>query len=85
LHQQGGLLLKINALDPESAVQLAAERVGLFAARVLLSLRKQVQNCGVAWVQGQSKIFSIERLIRGIKIGAMHRENRIWLETEADP
>jgi hypothetical protein len=85
LHQQGGLLLAISALDPESAVQLAAERVELFAARVLLSLRKQVQNCGVAWVQGQTKLYSIERLIRGIKIGAMHRENRIWLETEADP
>lgn len=85
LHQQGGLLLNIPALDPESAVQLAAERVELFTARVLLSLRKQIQNCGVAWVQGQTKLFSIERLIRGIKIGAMHRENRIWLETEADP
>ena len=24
-------------------------------------------------------------MIRGIKIGAMHRENRIWLKTEADP
>jgi hypothetical protein len=85
LHQQGGLLLTISALDPESAVQLAAERVELFAARVLLSLRKQIQNCGIAWVQGQTKHYSIERLIRGIKIGAMHRENRIWLETEADP
>jgi hypothetical protein len=85
LHQQGGLLLTIPALDPESAVQLAAERVELFAARVLLSLRKQIQNCGIAWVQGQTKTYSIERLIRGIKIGAMHRENRIWLETEADP
>jgi hypothetical protein len=85
VRQQGGLLLTIRALDPESAVQLAAERVELFAARVLLSLRKQVQNCGVAWVQGQKKLYSIERLIRGIKIGAMHRENRIWLETEPDP
>ncbi len=85
IHQQGGLLLTIAALDPESAVQLAAERVELFTARVLLSLRKQVQNCGIAWVQGQSKAYSIERLIRGIKIGALHRENRIWLETEPDP
>jgi hypothetical protein len=85
LHQQGGLLLTIPALDPESAVQLAAERVELFAARVLLSLRKQIHNCGIAWVRGQTKTYSIERLIRGIKIGAMHRENRIWLETEADP
>jgi hypothetical protein len=59
--------------------------VELFAARVLLSLRKQVENCGIAWVQGQTKPYSIVRLIRGIKIGAMHRENRIWLESEADP
>jgi hypothetical protein len=84
-HQQGGLLLKIKALDAESAVQMAAERVELFAARVLLSLRKEVHNCGVAWVAGESRTFSVERHIRGIKIGAMHRENRIWLESEADP
>lgn len=84
-HQQGGLLLKIKALDAESAVQLAAERVELFAARVLLSLRKVVQNCGVAWIAGETRTFSVERHIRGIKIGAMHRENRIWLESEADP
>jgi hypothetical protein len=43
-HQQGGLLLKIKALDAESAVQMAAERVELFAARVLLSLRKEVHR-----------------------------------------
>ena len=85
LHQQGGLLLDISALDPDSAVQLAAERVELFSARVLLSMRKQVENCGIAWVQGQKKVYSVERLIRGIKIAALHRENRIWLETEADP
>jgi hypothetical protein len=85
LHQQGGLLLHTSALDPDSAVQLAAERVELFSARVLLSMRKQVENCGVAWVQGQKKVYSVERLIRGIKIAALHRENRIWLETEADP
>jgi len=85
LHQQGGLLLQTSALDPDSAVQLAGERVELFSARVLLSMRKQVKNCGVAWVRGQKKVYSVERLIRGIKIAALHRENRIWLETEADP
>jgi hypothetical protein len=84
-HQQGGLLLTIQALDPESAVQLAAERVELFTARVLLSLRKEVRNCGVAWVRGQTRTYSIERHLRGIRIGAIHREDRLWLETEADP
>jgi hypothetical protein len=57
--------------DPESAVQ--------FAARVLLSLRKSVQSFPFAWVQGKKQPYSIERRVRGIKIGAMHRENRIWL------
>ena len=55
LHQQGGLLLTFRALDAESAVQLAAERVELFAARVLLSVRKQIQNCGVAWVKDKPR------------------------------
>lgn len=84
-HQQGGLLLRTRALDAESAVQMAAERVELFAARVLLSLRKEIRDCGIAWIAGETRTFSVERHIRGIKIGAIHRENRIWLESEADP
>jgi hypothetical protein len=83
--QQGGLLLSVPARDPESAVQFAAERVELFAARVLLSLRKSVQHFPIAWVKGKKQPYSIERRMRGIKIGAMHRENRIWLESEPDP
>jgi hypothetical protein len=83
--QQGGLLLTVPARDPESAVQVAAERVEKFAARVLLSLRKSVKPFPVAWVRGKKKAFSIEQRLRGIKIGAMHRENRIWLESETDP
>jgi hypothetical protein len=83
--QQGGLLLTVCARDPESAVQFAAERVELFAARVLLSLRKSVQHFPIAWIKGKKKPYSIERRLRGIKIGAMHRENRIWLESEHDP
>jgi len=83
--QQGGLLLNVPAREPESAVQFAADRVEMFAARVLLSLRKSVQPFPVAWVKGKKQAYSIERRLRGIKIGAMHRENRIWLESEPDP
>ena len=83
--QQGGLLLALPAREPESAVQFAADRVEMFAARVLLSLRKSVQPFPVAWVKGKKQSYSIERRLRGIKIGAMHRENRIWLESEPDP
>lgn len=85
LRQQGGLLLTIQALEAESAVQHASERVELFIARVLLSLRKQIRSNGLAWVAGFTQSFSIEGIQRGIRIGAMHRENRIWLESPPDP
>jgi hypothetical protein len=84
LRQQGGLLLTVSAREAESAVQVAAERLEMFYARVLLSLRKQIEPLPQAWVAGTQKTFSLERRIRGIKIGAMRRENRIWLESETD-
>jgi hypothetical protein len=84
LRQQGGLLLRVSAREPESAVQAAAERVETFCARVLLSLRKEIKPLPLAWVAGTRNHFSLERRLRGIKIGAMHRENRIWLESDPD-
>jgi hypothetical protein len=84
VRQQGGLLLTVSAREPESAVQAAAERIETFYARVLLSLRKEIEPLPFAWVAGTRRRFSLERRLRGIKIGAMRRENRIWLESEAD-
>jgi len=84
VRQQGGLLLTVSAREPESAVQVAAELVETFYARVLLSLRKEIKPLPFAWVAGARKRFSLERRLRGIKIGAMRRENRIWPESEAD-
>lgn len=84
LRQQGGLLLKVSAREPESAVQAAAERIETFYARVLLSLRKEIKPLPLAWVAGTRNRFSLERRLRGVRIGAMHRENRIWLESDPD-
>lgn len=84
IRQQGGLLLSVSAREPESAVQAAAELVETFYARVLLSLRKEVKPLPFAWIEGNRKRFSLERRLRGIRIGAMRRENRIWPESEAD-
>jgi hypothetical protein len=84
IRQQGGLLLDLLAREPESAVQAAAERIEMFYARVLLSLRKEIEPLPHVWVAGARRRFSLERRIRGIKIGAMRRENRIWLESDPD-
>lgn len=84
VRQQGGLLLSVHAREAESAVQAAAERIEMFYARVLLSLRKEIEPLPYAWVAGARTRYSLERRLRGIKIGAMRRENRIWLESDAD-
>lgn len=84
LRQQGGLLLTVGAREPESAAEAAAERVEAFYARVLLSLRKEIRPLPYAWVAGTERRLSLERKLRGIRIGAMRRENRIWLESEPD-
>lgn len=59
VRQQGGLLLTVSAREPESAVQVAAELVETFYARVLLSLRKEIKPLPFAWVAGARKRFSL--------------------------
>ncbi len=83
LKQQGGLLLEVSAREPESAVQAALEKAELFAARVLVTLRKEVRHLPYAWVEGAGR-HPLQRRVRGLKIGAMQRENRVWLESDPD-
>jgi hypothetical protein len=82
--QLGGLLLEVTEPDPEAAAEAAAEIVDVFAARVLVSLNKQIRPLPRAWVAGTKKPFNINRQSRGVHVGAVHRENRVWLESEAD-
>src|SRR5262249_26297149 len=62
LKQQGGLVLEVVAREPEAAVQLALEKIELFAARVLVTLRKQVSPIPYAWVDG-AKRYPLSRRI----------------------
>jgi hypothetical protein len=83
LKQQGGLLLEVSGRDPESAVEEALEKIELFSARILVTLRKEIRYLPYAWVDGAGR-YSLERRVRGLKIGAIQRENRVWLESEPD-
>lgn len=82
--QLGGLLLSVTERDPEAAAEAAAEHVNVFAARVLVSLNKEIRPIPNAWVAGSRKPFAINRQSRGVHVGAVHRENRVWLESERD-
>ena len=82
--QQGGLLLTVTEQDAEAAAAAAAEIVDVFAARVLVSLNKEVRPLPQAWVASAKSPISISRASRGVHVGAVHRENRVWLESERD-
>jgi hypothetical protein len=82
--QQGGLLLTVTEHDAEAAAASAAEIVDVFAARVLVSLNKEIRPLPNAWVASAPSPISISRASRGVHVGAVHRENRVWLETEKD-
>ncbi len=82
--QLGGLLLSVTEKDPEAAAEAAAELVNVFAARVLVSLKKEIRPIPIAWVAGTKGPFRVNRQSRGVHVGAVHRENRVWVESEAD-
>ena len=82
--QLGGLLLSVTEKDPEAAAEAAAELVNVFAARVLVSLKKEIRPIPTAWVAGTKEPFKVNRQSRGVHVGAIHRENRVWVESEVD-
>jgi len=84
LKQLGGLLLSVTEKEPEAAAEAAAELVNVFAARVLVSLKKEIRPIPMAWVAGSKKPFKINRQSRGVHVGSVHRENRVWVESEVD-
>lgn len=82
--QQGGLLLTVTERDAGAAAASAAEIVDVFAARVLVSLNKEIRPLPQAWVETAKAPIPISRAFRGVHVGAVHRENRVWLESERD-
>lgn len=84
IKQQGGLLLTVTERDAVAAAASASEIVDVFAARVLVSLNKEVRPLPHAWVAGEKRPIPISRAFRGVHVGAVHRENRVWLEFEKD-
>lgn len=82
--QLGGLRLSVTEKDPEAAAEAAAELVNVFAARILVSLKKEIRPLQKAWVAGTKQPFKINHQSRGVHVGAVHRENRIWVGSEID-
>ena len=74
----GGLCLAIDALDPQAAVELAAERVDYLVARVAVSTGKETQFEPRVWVRGVKEPYRLTRYGRGVRVGALNREHQVF-------
>jgi len=78
LRQAGGICLAIHALEPQAAVELAVERVDHLVARVAVSTGKEIQLEPRVWVRGVNEPYRLTRYRRGVRVGALYREDQVF-------
>lgn len=78
LRPAGGISLAIDASDPQAAVELAVERVDHLVARLAVSTGQETQLEPRVWVQGIRKPFPLTRYGRGVRVGALYREDQVF-------
>lgn len=78
LRPAGGISLTIEAPDPEAAGELAVERVDHLVARVAVSTGQETQLEPRVWVRGVKEPFPLTRHGRGVRVGALYREDQVF-------
>ena len=78
LRPAGGISLTIDAPDPQAASELAVERVDHLVARVAVSTGQETQIEPRVWVHGVKEPFRLTRYGRGVRVGALYREDQIF-------
>ena len=78
LRPTGGIVLTVEARDAQGASQLAGELVHDLAARVAVGTGTDVQLESKVWVRGVAKPFPLTRQVRGVRVRALYREDRIY-------
>ena len=78
LRPAGGISLTIDAPDPQAAGELAVERVDHFVARVAVSTGQETQLEPRVWVRGVKEPYPLIRYGRGVRVGALYREDQVF-------
>lgn len=82
--QHGGLLLNIDARDPNSAASRAADVVDRLLARVSVGMRDTVRVSPSAYVLGVSSPVPLRR-VRRVEVRALEREDRLLFLDRSGP
>ena len=78
LRPSGGIEFTIAAPDPQAAVELAVERVDHLVARVAVSTGKETPIEPRVWVRGVMEPYPLTRYGRGVRVGALYREDQVF-------
>ena len=78
IRQDGGLLLQVEALDPDAAVARVAELLDQLAARIAVGTKGGLALLGDVWIKGVPLGFRLDRAGRGVWVEALERENQLY-------
>lgn len=78
IRQDGGLLLQVEALDPDAAVARVAELLDQLAARIAVGTKGGLALLGHVWIEGVPRGFRLDRAGRGVWVEALERENQLY-------
>ncbi len=81
--QNGGVVMKLAARDPWSAVEASAEKVDRIAARVALGTQGRLTPVERAWVKGEKEPFQLRHRHRGVEVRTLYREDQLYSDSQA--
>jgi hypothetical protein len=78
-----GLTVQVTARDKFSALEKGWAIIDNYAARALMATGKALEALDDVWIAGDaSSPFKLSRRSRGVKIGVLHRQAKIFVETD---
>jgi len=81
LRPSGGLVLSVVARDSEAASELAEEFIDNFRARIAVGTGDAISVVPKVWVAGEKEARALRRRVRGVRVRALYREDRVYPST----
>lgn len=78
----GGLVVDVQAKDPQAAAQLAATQLDRIVARSSVADRKALVPWTSLWIEGEPAGFPLGLAPRGVRVKALYRENQLFSQSE---
>ena len=82
VRQKGGIIMKVEARDPRSAVEIAEEAFDKLSARVAVGTRGHLKTTETVWIAGQKDLFKFGSRSRSVEVHALQREGQVYSQAK---